>query len=81
LLIFKPFKKLGLPKVKRRVFRMRSKMKFSARELRVVARLRGRFRFAGRRLRRLCRWNPVIEAASGISDDIDIQVRILTPAH
>lgn len=27
------------------------------------------------------RWNPVIEAASGISDDIDIQMRILTPAH
>ena len=27
------------------------------------------------------RWNPVIEATSGISDDIDIQMRILTPAH
>jgi hypothetical protein len=27
------------------------------------------------------RWNPVIEAASGISDDIDFQMRILTPAH
>ena len=27
------------------------------------------------------RWNPVIEAASGIGDDIDIQMRINTPAH
>src|ERR1700730_18682739 len=27
------------------------------------------------------RWNPVIETASGISDDIDIQMRIQTPAH
>jgi polyisoprenoid-binding protein YceI len=27
------------------------------------------------------RWNPVIEAASGISDDIEIQMRITTPAH
>lgn len=27
------------------------------------------------------RWNPVIEAASGISDDIDIQMRIVTPSH
>lgn len=27
------------------------------------------------------RWNPVIETASGISDDIDIQMRILTLAH
>jgi len=27
------------------------------------------------------RWNPVIEATSGISDDIDIQMRILTPAR
>ena len=27
------------------------------------------------------RWNPVIEAASGISDDIDIQMRITTPTH
>jgi len=27
------------------------------------------------------RWNPVIEATSGISDDIDIQMRIVTPAH
>lgn len=27
------------------------------------------------------RWNAVVEAASGISDDIDIQMRILTPAH
>jgi polyisoprenoid-binding protein YceI len=27
------------------------------------------------------RWNPVIETASGISDDIDIQMRILTPAQ
>jgi polyisoprenoid-binding protein YceI len=27
------------------------------------------------------RWNPVIEAASGIGDDIDIQMRIITPAR
>ena len=27
------------------------------------------------------RWNSVVEAASGISDDIDIQMRILTPAR
>jgi polyisoprenoid-binding protein YceI len=27
------------------------------------------------------RWNSVIEATSGISDDIDIQMRILTPAR
>ena len=27
------------------------------------------------------RWNPVIEAASGISDDIDIQMRMVTPAR
>jgi polyisoprenoid-binding protein YceI len=27
------------------------------------------------------RWNPVIEAASGISDDIDIQMRVATPAR
>ena len=27
------------------------------------------------------RWNPVIEATSGISDDIDIQMRMVTPAH
>ena len=25
------------------------------------------------------RWNPVVEAASGISDDIDIQMRMVTP--
>lgn len=27
------------------------------------------------------RWNPVIEATSGISDDIDIQMRMVTPAR
>jgi polyisoprenoid-binding protein YceI len=27
------------------------------------------------------KWNPVIEAASGISDDIDIQMRIVTPVR
>jgi polyisoprenoid-binding protein YceI len=27
------------------------------------------------------RWNPLIEATSGISDDIDIQMRMVTPAH
>ena len=27
------------------------------------------------------RWNSVIEAASGISDDIDIQMRMVTPAR
>ncbi|MBV8212917.1 MAG: YceI family protein [Verrucomicrobia bacterium] len=27
------------------------------------------------------RWNPVIEATSGISDDIDIQMRIVTPVR
>jgi polyisoprenoid-binding protein YceI len=27
------------------------------------------------------KWNPVVEAASGISDDIDIQMRIATPAR
>jgi polyisoprenoid-binding protein YceI len=27
------------------------------------------------------KWNPVIEATSGISDDIDIQMRMVTPAH
>ena len=27
------------------------------------------------------KWNPVIEAASGISDDIDIQMRMVTPEH
>jgi polyisoprenoid-binding protein YceI len=27
------------------------------------------------------RWSPLIEATSGISDDIDIQMRMATPAH
>ena len=27
------------------------------------------------------KWNPVIEVTSGISDDIDIQMRMVTPAH
>jgi polyisoprenoid-binding protein YceI len=27
------------------------------------------------------RWNPVIEATSGISDDVDIQMRMVTPAR
>jgi polyisoprenoid-binding protein YceI len=27
------------------------------------------------------RWSPLIEATSGISDDIDIQMRMVTPAH
>jgi polyisoprenoid-binding protein YceI len=27
------------------------------------------------------RWNPVIEATSGIGDDIDIQMRMVTPAR
>jgi polyisoprenoid-binding protein YceI len=27
------------------------------------------------------KWNPVIEATSGISDDIDIQMRMFTPAR
>ena len=27
------------------------------------------------------RWSPLIEATSGISDDIDIQMRMVTPVH
>jgi polyisoprenoid-binding protein YceI len=27
------------------------------------------------------KWSPLIEATSGISDDIDIQMRMVTPAH
>ena len=27
------------------------------------------------------RWSSLVEATSGISDDIDIQMRMVTPAH